>query len=172
MPMIDLYCQEGCFTPEAKDRLVEELTALLLKMEGAPDNLRSRALSWMFIHALPAGAVHTGGKVSTDFRYKVIFSVPEGTRGLHGPLCVPRREEMFAAATKLILAAEGADDTPANRFRVWCFLHEVPEATWAGMGLLVRMEDIASFVRDTDKPTPVAAQVKAMMAGQIAAGGA
>jgi hypothetical protein len=61
MPMIDLYHQEGSFSPEAEAALVNDLTALLLEMEGATDNMASRAMSWCFLHALPKGAINTAG---------------------------------------------------------------------------------------------------------------
>jgi hypothetical protein len=171
MPMIDLYHTEGSFSGEASATLVEGLTALLLEMEGALDNMRSRAISWMFLHPLPAGAINVAGKPSPDFKYKCVFSVPEGTRGLHGPLSAPRRAEMFERATRLILAAEGVEDTPENQFRVWCFLHEVPDGTWGGMGTVVRMQDISAFVRENEPATPVSTKVRATMAAMIAKAG-
>jgi len=156
MPMIDLYHPEDAFTAEAKDRLCAELTALLLEMEGATDNLRSRAISWMFCHPMRPGDMRVGGMPAQHRHYRIVFSVPEGTRGLHGPLNHPRRDTLFRRATDLVLAAEGASDTPANRFRVWCFLHEVPDQSWGGIGMLVGMRDIASFVSEHEAPTPVA----------------
>jgi phenylpyruvate tautomerase PptA (4-oxalocrotonate tautomerase family) len=168
MPMIDLYHQEGSFTPDARATLVEELTTLLLEMEGALDNPMSRAISWVFLHTLPDGAINVGGRPSPDFKYKCVFSVPEGTRGLHGPMTAPRRAEMFERATALILKAEGVNDAPENQFRVWCFLHEVPEGTWGGMGTLVRMQDISAFVRADEVQTPVSTKVRATMASMMA----
>lgn len=167
MPMIDLYHQEGCFTPEARANLVEQLTTLLLEMEGALDNRMSRAISWVFVHTLPAGAINTGGKPSPDFKYKCVFSVPEGTRGLHGPMSAPRRAEMFERATALILKAEGVDHLPHHLFRVWCFLHEIPDGTWGGMGTLVRMQDISAFTRESEPQTPVSIKARAMMAAMM-----
>lgn len=160
MPMIDIYFTQGSFSDAAQATLVDQLTALLLEMEGALDNRQSRALSWCFLHPLPTGSINQAGKPATMPLYKCVFSVPEGTRGLHGPLAHPRRDELVRRATQLILTAEGAEDNAANRFRVWCFIHEVPEASWGGMGRLVRMADISSFVRAEEKPTPIAAEAR------------
>jgi phenylpyruvate tautomerase PptA (4-oxalocrotonate tautomerase family) len=171
MPMIDLYHQEGSFTAEAQTVLVNELTALLLEMEGATDNLSSRAISWCFLHTMPKGAINTGGRQSPDFKYKCVFSVPEGTRGLHGPMSAPRRAEMVERATRLILKAEGVDDTPENQYRVWTFLHEVPEGSWGGMGMIFGMLDISATVRHTEAATPAATKARTMlksMAAQMA----
>jgi hypothetical protein len=97
---------------------------------------------------MPKGTINVGGREANELRYKCVFSIPEGARGLHGPLNAPRRVELVERATKLILEAEGAEDTFANRFRVWCFIHEVPDGTWGGVGTIFRMVDIAAFVRD------------------------
>lgn len=168
MPMIDLYHQEGSFTPEAQALLVNELTTLLLKMEGAEDNLSSRAISWCFLHALPKGAINTAGSVSPDFKYKCVFSVPEGTRGLHGPMSAPRRAEMAERATRLILKAEGVEDTPENQYRVWTFLHEVPEGSWGGMGMIFGMRDISATVRHDEPATPASTKARTMLKSMMA----
>lgn len=146
MPMIDVYHTEGAFTDEAKAALVEGLSALLLDMEGAPDNDMSRSLSWVFLHEMPAGSVFIAGRPAADHRYKLIFSVPEGTPKLHGPMARPRRAEMYEAATQLVLAAEGVPDTLQNRYRIWCFLHEVPDGTWGASGYVVHIQDIQAIV--------------------------
>jgi phenylpyruvate tautomerase PptA (4-oxalocrotonate tautomerase family) len=169
MPMIDLYHQEGSFSPEAQAVLVNALTALLLEMEGATDNMAARAMSWCFLHALPTGAINTGGQPATDFKYKCVFSVPEGTRGLHGPMSAPRRAEMVERATRLILKAEGMEDTPENQYRVWTFLHEVPEGTWGGMGTIFGMRDISATVRHDEAATPAAAKARQMLKGMMSA---
>jgi phenylpyruvate tautomerase PptA (4-oxalocrotonate tautomerase family) len=166
--MIDLYHAEDSFTDPAKAALVEGLTALLLEMEGALDNIQSRAISWVFLHPLAKGAINVAGRPSPNFTYKCVFSVPEGTRGLHGPLSAARRAELFERATRLILSAEGVDDAPENQFRVWCFLHEVPDGTWGGLGTVVRMQDISAFVRDNEPATPVSIKVRATMAAAMA----
>lgn len=146
MPMIDVYHPQHAFTLDAQARLGEALTALLLEMEGAPDNPVSRGISWAFFHPLPAGHIFVGGKPAADNIYKIVFSVPEGTVKLHGPRTLDQRDALVKAATRLVLEAEGAEQTPANQARIWCFLHEVPEATWGGQGRLVGIRDIAAFV--------------------------
>ncbi len=171
MPMIDLYHQEGSFTPEAQGALVNKLTALLLEMESATDNMSSRAISWCFIHTLPKGAINTAGQPSPDFKYKCVFGVPEGTRGLHGPMSVQRRAELVERATRLILEAEGVEDTPENQYRVWTFLHEIPEGSWGGMGMTFGMRDISATVRHEEAATPAATKAREMLKSMMARAG-
>lgn len=154
MPMIDLYHPEDAFTPDARAALVEELTALLLEMEGAPDNPVSRTISWMFLHPLPRASFNIGGKTAPVPIYKVVFSVPQGTLKLHGPRTLPQRDTLVKRATAAILKAEGAPDDAANHARVWTFLHEVPEGTWGGQGRLVGIRDISDFVTGTAAAAP------------------
>lgn len=156
MPMIDIHHPQAAFTPEAQARLGKALTALLLKMEGAPDNPVSRTISWAFFHPLPTGAIFVGGKPAAAHIYKIVFSVPQGTAKLHGPATLDQRDALVKAATALVLEAEGSEPTPANQARVWIFLHEVPEATWGGQGRLVGIRDIRAFVNAPADAAPAA----------------
>lgn len=100
-----------------------------------------------------------------DAFYKQLLKVdPSYTRGLHGPMSAPRRAEMFERATALILKAEGVDPLPHHQFRVWCFLHEIPDGTWGGTGTVVRMQDISAFTRESKPQTPVSTKARATMA--------
>src|SRR6266542_7171300 len=64
MPMIDFYCPEGALDGDARAAALEKMTEALLRCEGAPDNERTRALSWGFIHELSRQAVNVGGRAA------------------------------------------------------------------------------------------------------------
>ena len=55
MPMIDVYCPEGAMDEQARATALERMTEALLRWEGAPDNERTRALSWGLSTSFPAG---------------------------------------------------------------------------------------------------------------------
>jgi hypothetical protein len=61
MPMIDLYHQEGSFTPETQAVLVNDLTALLLEMEGAHYPI---ARDFLVLPAYPARRRHQYGRAA------------------------------------------------------------------------------------------------------------
>ena len=137
MPMLDAYIPEGALSPAAEERLLAELTDLLIVNEGAdPTNPLVRSIAWVFVHR--PQAVFVGGAPAGAPRYRLVASVPEGQ---YDP---ERREAMVAALTEAVLDAEdGAHERdPA---RVWVFTPEVPEGTWGGAGRIVTLADIATF---------------------------
>lgn len=137
MPMLDAYIPAGALTPEAEERLLADLTDILLTNEGAdPTNPQVRSIAWLFVHR-PAEVYVAGARASAP-RYRFIASVPEGQ---YNP---ERREAMVSTITGAVLDAEdGAyERDPA---RVWVFTPEIPERTWGGEGRIVGLADIAAF---------------------------
>lgn len=145
MPMIDLTLPKGALAPEARDKLVEDLTAALLRWEGAPDNPATRSISWAFVHELPEGGVNVGGRPAPEPRYRVQLTVPEGTPKLHGPLGEDSRNGLVEEVTRLVLEAEGAAFDFENAMRVWVHIHELADGFWGGAGRIFRMKEIADF---------------------------
>ena len=120
MPMLDAYIPEGALTAEAEDRLLAELTDLLITHEGAdPTNPLVRSIAWVFLHR-PA-AVYAAGAREVEPHYRFIASVPEG---------------QFDAEA-------GAYER--DPMRVWVFTPEIPEGTWGGAGRVITLADIATF---------------------------
>ena len=77
MPMIDALIPEGALKPEAEERLLKELTDILITHEGfEPGNKVAQSVSVVFPHR-PA-AVFVGGTRSASPRYRIIPTVPEG----------------------------------------------------------------------------------------------
>ncbi len=137
MPMLDAYIPAGALEPQAEERLLADLTDILLKNEGAdPSNEQVRSIAWLFVHR-PAEVYVAGTRASAP-RYRFIASVPEGQ---YNP---ERREAMVSTITDAVLDAEGGayERDPA---RVWVFTPEIPEGTWGGEGRIVKLEDIATF---------------------------
>ena len=145
MPMIDLTVPEGALTEAAIAVLVEELTSALIEGEGAPDNEYVRAITWAFVDERPAGAIIVGGRHAQKPVYRVVFTVPEGAPGVHGPLMRTNRERLVRRVTKLVLDAEGTPFSPAEAQRVWVQIREIRDGHWGGFGELATMEDIATY---------------------------
>jgi phenylpyruvate tautomerase PptA (4-oxalocrotonate tautomerase family) len=141
MPMFDLTMPAGALDADARAKLVDDLAAMLLHWEGAPDNAATRALSWGFVHELPADCVNRGGKPSTLPIYRVFLTVPEGTPGLHGPLNAERRNGLAREVTECVLAAEGETDVDTHRHRVWCMIREQADGFWGAAGRIYTMND-------------------------------
>jgi phenylpyruvate tautomerase PptA (4-oxalocrotonate tautomerase family) len=162
MPMIDFTYQQGALEPQALETAVEKLGQALLRAEGAPENERTRAVSWTFVHELPVGAIYAGGAPAEQPYYRVQLTPPEGTL-LHGPGPVGYsvRRQLVREVTEIVLEAEGSDYTPANAGRVWCLITEVREGYWGSIGTVLRTEDIAAFANDDLPQTPISQAARA-----------
>ena len=137
MPMLDAYIPAGALSPTAEEKLLAELTDLLILNEGAdPTNPQVRSIAWLFVHR--PEAVYVAGTRASTPRYRFIASVPEGQYDAE------RRQAMAHSITESVLdAEEGAyERDPA---RVWVFTPEVPDGTWGALGRIVTLADIATF---------------------------
>ena len=160
MPMIDLTFPSGALTLESQAELVDQLTAALLRNEGAPDNDRTRAMTWMYLHEVPPAAINVGGRPAGVPVYRVVITVPEGTL-LHGPGPVgsTARRNLVSEVTDAVLAAEGGTPASADRGRVYCLVREISDGHWGALGSTIRMEEIASIASD-EQETPLGKQAR------------
>ncbi len=134
MPMMDLTYPAGALTPEAKTELVDELTTVLLRAERAPDAQFFRDITWVFVHELPDGAIHTAGAPVREPIFRLQVTVPQGA------LSERRKEELVSEATGRILSAAGLD--VSDGLRVWVVIAEVPDGNWGAAGNVVRFEQL------------------------------
>jgi phenylpyruvate tautomerase PptA (4-oxalocrotonate tautomerase family) len=137
MPMLDAYIPAGALSGAAEEKLLAQLTDLLITNEGAdPSNPQVRSIAWLFVHR--PEAVFVAGSRASAPRYRFIASVPEGQYDSE------RRAAMVHSITEAVLDAEhGAyERDPA---RVWVFTPEVPDGTWGALGRVVTLADIATF---------------------------
>ena len=137
MPMLDAYIPEGALSTEAEERLLSQVTDLLLKHEGAdPTNETARSIAWIFLHRTQ---VFVAGSRETAPHYRFVCQVPEGQYNDE------RRQAVTAAMTNAVVEAEaGAYGDAVSR--VWVFTNEVPDGTWGGRGRVFRLPDIAGLV--------------------------
>jgi phenylpyruvate tautomerase PptA (4-oxalocrotonate tautomerase family) len=142
VPMLDVYIPDGALRPDAEKALINRLTEILIRGEGAdPTNLEVRAVSWVFLHR--PEAVFVGGEPADAPRYKVVATVPEGQ------LDERARATVVAEATEAVLDAEQGQ-WPRDKARVWVFPLEIPDGQWGGRGRIVHLADI--LIRITDSP--------------------
>ncbi len=137
MPMLDAYIPAGVLSSAAEEKLLADLTDLLIINEGAdPTNAQVRSIAWLFVHR--PEAVFVAGTRASAPHYRFIASVPEGQYD------ASRRQAMAHSITEAVLdAEEGAyKRDPA---RVWVFTPEVPDGTWGALGRIVTLADIATF---------------------------
>ncbi len=138
MPMIDVTIPEGALKPEAEERLIKELTDILLRAEGFdPGNERAQSVTFVFLHR-PA-AVYVAGSRATSPRYRIVPTVPEGQYNDEA------RKMLVKEVTEAVARAEGgkfADVAP----RVWVFPTEIPDGQWGSRGVIRPLPDIQAFI--------------------------
>ena len=149
MPMLDVYIPTGALDPDAEIALIDELTSILLRAEGAdPSNAFARQISWVFLHR---PEVFVAGAVPNKPHYRVIASVPEGQ--LNG---AAKKQQLVSEVTEAIARAEGSNDQKAKD-RVWVFPLEIPEGHWGSFGNIQSLGNIlGAAIGDADKGRGVA----------------
>lgn len=138
MPMIDALWPENALTPEAEDRLVKELTDILIDAEGYdPRNPVARAVTVFHLHR-PA-AIYVGGERVNVMRYRIIPSVPEGQ------YTDESRKALVKAVTEAVARAENRSFEEVSP-RVWVFPTEIADGTWGTRGAIWTLPDIHALL--------------------------
>jgi phenylpyruvate tautomerase PptA (4-oxalocrotonate tautomerase family) len=137
MPMIDVYLPEGALAAEAEDRLIVELTDILIRHEGLdPGDPRVRDVTWVFVHR-PAAVYRAGSRASAPI-YRIVPTVPEGQ------YTDAAREALVPAVTAALARAEGTTVDEIGK-RVWVFPTEVSDGCWGSRGGVRRLPDIMAY---------------------------
>jgi len=137
MPMIDAFIPEGALEPEAEARLFEELTDILLRLEGLdPTNQKARDVSVIFLHR---PKVFVAGASPGMPRYRFIPSVPEGQYNHESRIAVVKE------VTEAVARAEGRSFDDVSP-RVWVFPTEIADGGWGSRGVIRSLPDILAYL--------------------------
>ena len=134
MPVFEITYPQGALTPEARAKLLDELTTAILNAERAPNVEFFRGVTWGYVNELPAESVVAAGKPVEKPTFKIDLTTPEGA------LSDRRREEFVVAATRLVSEAAGIPDDEG--LRVFVLMHEVAEGSWGAAGQVVRFQEL------------------------------
>jgi phenylpyruvate tautomerase PptA (4-oxalocrotonate tautomerase family) len=143
MPLIDLTLPQGSIPPDARAKLGDELTGIVLRAERAPDNDFFRSVTWAFVHDLAEDSITARG---ADSVFRVVFTVPQGA------LSDRRKQELVSEATKAISAAAGLGED--DGLRVFVLIHEVPEGNWGAAGNVVHFEQLREIAAQQREQAP------------------
>jgi phenylpyruvate tautomerase PptA (4-oxalocrotonate tautomerase family) len=148
--MIDVTLPEGALSDDQRDALGERLTNTILKWEGAAEIPFSRQITVVYFDERPAGSIYVAGEQEMQARYRVLITIPEGSISDD-----ERKAGLVEEVAADILAIDGTDDEAAS-FRVWVFIHEVPDGHWGGAGRIFRLRDIVKLARSGGEVVPAA----------------
>src|SRR3954468_356379 len=146
--MIDVTLPEGALNEKQRDALAQRLTSTLVKWEGAAEIPFSRQITLVYFDERPAGFVYVAGQQATEARYRVLVTIPEGSIKED-----ERKAGLVEEITRDVLAAAGSEGDEVA-FRVWVFIHEVPDGHWAGAGRIFRLRDIVNLARSGGDTVP------------------
>ncbi len=135
MPMIDVYAPEGLFPAGSERQLAEELTAALLRAEGAPAAGPYLDNTAAYLHVLPAAAVHTAATGSAR-TVRVQVLTPPGALDRQG-------QQAIVAEASAIVARLSGD--PSQRERTWVLLQEAAEGGWGIAGTAFGRAEFAAL---------------------------
>ena len=143
MPLIDLTLSEGSIATDDRAKLADELIAVVLRAERAPDTDFFRSVTWSFVHELPKDSTTAQGVESV---FRAIFTVPDGA------LSQRRKAELVSEATKAISAAAGL--TEEDGLRVFVLINEVPEGNWGAAGNVVQFAQLREIAAQQREQAP------------------
>jgi phenylpyruvate tautomerase PptA (4-oxalocrotonate tautomerase family) len=146
--MIDVTLPEGALTEDQLGTLGERLTTTLLKWEGAADIPFTRQITVVYFDERPAGSIYVAGEQATEARYRVLVTVPEGAITDD-----ERKAGLVEEITRDVLEVDGSEGDDAS-FRVWIFIHAVPDGHWGGAGRVFRFRDIVKLARSGGEVIP------------------
>ena len=142
MPMIDLTFVRGSIADDAMPSLTDELVAVLLRAEHAPDTPFLRDNTIVYLHAIEPAAQLVGGREPGEPRFRVDVTV------FGGALTKDTKEQLAAEVHRTVCVAADIDPRGPRAFHVWTLIHEIPEGNWAGAGRIIYRGQVEGLVAE------------------------
>jgi len=133
MPVIDVTYPAGALNQEAQATVAEQLTDILMEIEGTKGIAAIAAGTWLLLHEAQPNTVAVAGKFAPG-RYRVEIATPEGT------LSMAQKAELIGRVTDALLKIEGTEPDATQRARVYCLISEIPDGGWGFLGLAITKE--------------------------------
>jgi len=133
MPNIDVTYPAGALSQDAQAAVAQELTNILMEIEGTKGNAAIAAGTWLLLHEAAENTIAVGGKFSPG-RYRVVVDVPAGV------LNKDQKADLIHRVTEAVLRIEGAEDSPAQQARIYCLVNEIADGGWGFAGQVYSRE--------------------------------
>lgn len=152
MPLITVEYPEGALLQDQKDALAEEMTHVLLQIEGGADTPEGRSIAWVRFRPIAAADWYIGGTtdrkyVSAAGKFLIELNVPEGS------MDQARKSEAHHAINNAFLRVTGTADEKGAARSVWIQIFEWPEGHFATSGRTASLLGIAKLVgKSVDDP--------------------
>jgi phenylpyruvate tautomerase PptA (4-oxalocrotonate tautomerase family) len=128
MPWINLTLRRGALSKAAQHAMMARLTDVLMWWEKIPDTSKARGImkGWVFEVSEDAD-YNAGSPVHEKPFYFLEIRIPINR------LDILAKAGLIRDFTKVVLEAEGAENTPENARRVWITIDEIARDDW-GIG--------------------------------------
>lgn len=142
MPMMTVQYPHEALTPEKKDQLAEDLTKVILQIEGGADTPAGRSIAWVRFQPIARDDWYLGGRTDATFeaeagRWLVELNVPEGSMNQD------RKSDCHKAITRAILGITGKQAVEGAGRSIWVQIFEWPEGHLATSGRTASLLGIA-----------------------------
>lgn len=133
MPMITVEYVDGQLSAEQKAALAEEMTHVILQIEGGADTPAGRSIASVRFRTIAADDWYIGGHTDDTFvspsgKFLIELNVPEGS------MDQARKSDCHKAITEAVLRVKGIEPTDTAARSVWVQIFEWPEGHLATTG--------------------------------------
>lgn len=133
MPMITVEYVEGQLTATQKQALAEEMTNVILQIEGGADTPAGRSIASVRFRSISPDDWYIGGKTDDTFvsetgKFLIELNVPEGS------MDQGRKSQCHKAITDAVLRVKGIKPPMSAARSVWVQIFEWPEGHLATTG--------------------------------------
>jgi phenylpyruvate tautomerase PptA (4-oxalocrotonate tautomerase family) len=144
MPMITVQHPKHALTTEQKATLAEDLTHVILIIEGGVDNPVARSIAWVRFQPIEdedwyVGAKNDGEFVSAAGKFLIELNVPEGSMDQN------RKSDAHKAITAAFLKVTKTEGVEGAARSVWIQIFEWPEGHLATSGRTSSLLGIAKL---------------------------
>lgn len=146
MPMMTVQHPPEALSQAKKDKLAEDLTKVILAIEGGADTPEGRSIAWVRFQPIETKDWYLGGRSDSTFeavagRWLIELNVPEGS------MDQDRKSECHRAITKAILKITGKEGIEGASRSIWIQLFEWPEGHLATSGRTSSLLGIAQLAK-------------------------
>lgn len=130
MPVINVTYPAGKLNAEAQAAVAEQLTDILMEIEGTKGIAAIAAGTWLILHEAAANTIAVGGKFAPG-RYHVKIDMPVDR------LKQSEKAELISRVTDALLKIDGVEPDAAQRARIYCLINEIPDGGWGFAGISI-----------------------------------
>ena len=148
MPMITVDYPERALSQGQKDELAEEMTHVLLEIEGGADTPEGRSIAWVRFREIAASDWYIGGTtdakyVSAAGKFLIELNVPEGSMNQI------QKSDAHRAINEAFLRVTGTAGKKGAGRSVWIQIFEWPEGHLGTSGRTASLLGIAKLTGKT-----------------------